>query len=489
MTLTDALRTASIALSNHSGQISVISKNVAGVGDPDYVKRDGVLTYGPGGAQMLEVARRIDTELAGATLRASSDVQYQQAQQRGLETMMTALGGPDFALSPAAGLGNLLVGLEAAAASPANSVALSSLVDDARNLAQMLNDASGAVVAARQNADQAISESVDRVNTLLAQFKEINDKVVRTTLLGKDPSDELDMRDELVKQIAGEIGIRTALREDNDMVLYATNGLTLFEKVPRAVEFQPVPIYGPSTTGNAVYIDGVAVNSGVSSMPLRTGNIAGQLALRDGTAVTAMNQLDEMARGLIDLFAERDQSVPATKPAIVGLFTWSGAPALPPGGALSAGLAGEIKVNAAYDPGQGGNANFIRDGGSSGDSDYVSNTAGAASFSDRLIALVDAFSADRTFDAAAGLPTTTSLKKFSDGALDWFQAERQSVDTAAQYRKELHDNLESRLVAKTGANLDEEMSMLLEVERSYQASTQIINAVDEMMNALMRATG
>ena len=39
----------------------------------------------------------------------------------------------------------------------------------------------------------------------------------------------------------------------------------------------------------------------------------------------------------------------------------------------------------------------------------------------------------------------------------------------------------------TGVNIDEEMSAILDLEKSYQASAKIIAAIDSMLNSLMEA--
>ena len=42
--------------------------------------------------------------------------------------------------------------------------------------------------------------------------------------------------------------------------------------------------------------------------------------------------------------------------------------------------------------------------------------------------------------------------------------------------------------SESGPNLDYEMSRLLEVERSYQATAQLLNAVNEMIAILIEAS-
>jgi flagellar hook-associated protein 1 FlgK len=41
----------------------------------------------------------------------------------------------------------------------------------------------------------------------------------------------------------------------------------------------------------------------------------------------------------------------------------------------------------------------------------------------------------------------------------------------------------------TGVNLDEELQLLLELEHSYQASSKLLNAIDEMLKSLLNAAG
>ena len=44
------------------------------------------------------------------------------------------------------------------------------------------------------------------------------------------------------------------------------------------------------------------------------------------------------------------------------------------------------------------------------------------------------------------------------------------------------------LSSATGINLDEEMTRLLDLELSYQASSKLITTIDGMFNALLTAT-
>ena len=90
-----------------------------------------------------------------------------------------------------------------------------------------------------------------------------------------------------------------------------------------------------------------------------------------------------------------------------------------------------------------------------------------------------------TFDAAAGLPASQSLNGFGASAADSLNAQRAAALTEQEYRVELATQFKQSLQSETGPNLDYEMSRLLEVERAYQASAQMLQTVDELFDTLL----
>lgn len=178
----------------------------------------------------------------------------------------------------------------------------------------------------RLRADKEISLQVDKLNGLLAKFEEANNEVKAQTAIGGDPSDALDQRETLLKDISSIIGINVVSRENNDVALYTTEGATLFEVVPRKVTFKAQPGYDATTTGNAIYVDGVALKAGSGSNSTAAGSLQGLMQVRDDLAPTMQSQLDEIARGLITMFAEKPADPASGLPNMPGLFTY-GSPA------------------------------------------------------------------------------------------------------------------------------------------------------------------
>jgi flagellar hook-associated protein 1 FlgK len=223
-------------------------------------------------------------------------------------------------------------------------------------------------------------------------------------------------------------------------------------------------------------------------MAIRSGNLFGLAKIRDDVAIVYQSQMDEVARGLIAAFAETDQSAVPALPNATGLFGYSGSPAVPASGVAIAGLAGDIRISAAVDATQGGLASRLRDGGINGAA-YNYNTSGAAGFSSRLTTLIDSLSADRSFDPATQLDAQDSLMSFATATTGWLESARQQATSASELQTTLKSRSADALQRVNGVNLDDEMAVMLELERTYQASARLISTVDKMLQSLIEMTG
>ncbi|MEZ5811889.1 MAG: flagellar hook-associated protein FlgK [Rhizobiaceae bacterium] len=484
MSLSTALNTAHLSLLNIGRQTSVATSNITNAGNENYTRRSASLESLYPGARVVSINRHAAAELFNSSIRALSDSEAQQTLLGRIESLQSTLMGPDGQFSISQYLTDFHDSLQLYAASPSNDLLGEGAVNSAKDLVRRLNEASNSIQAARTGIDSEIAASVDRLNGLLADFEKANVEVIQKTHAGADASDALDQRDMLLKEISKIVPVSTITRENNDLVLM-TGGATLFETTPRAVTFDPMSTFGPGTVGNTVRIDGLPVAPGAGSNTTARGSLGALIQLRDTVTVGMQGQLDEVARGLIEQFAERDPAGGGL-PALAGLFTYPGGPALPPAGTVVTGLAQSITVNALFDPATGGNPALLRDGGANG-AGYVQNTSGGASFSDRLINFSTLLDAPLTFDGVTGIGGDKSLLSFAADSASWLEGYRSEASNAASSKEALHVRLNSALVAETGVNLDAEMSRLLDLEHTFEASARLIRAVDEMLQDLFAA--
>lgn len=492
MSLSVALQVAQSALAARQTETSAASRNIAGAQDPGYSRKSVVLSTNysaggqSGGVRVEGIARTTDAALYTSLLKSTSAGTSQEAVLEGLQRLEETIGDTALEMSPAARLGELKTAIQTFAADPNDTILAQDMLGSAKDMVRTLNSGSDLVQNVRADADKAIASSVAEINTLLGQLESLNSVIIRGTQAGSDVTDALDSRDQVLLALSEEIGIRTLPREDGDLVVYTDSGVTLFETTARTVSFAPTNTFDPATVANAVYIDGVPVAGPNSVMPVGSGRLHGLASLRDDVAVTYQSQLDEIARGLVEAFAESDQSG-GGGPDQAGLFTWTGGPAVPTTATISVGLASDIQINANVDPDLGGELDLLRDGGISDplDPNYDYNPADLAGYNGRLQDYIDAMDGPRVFDAGVELDPTDTLTGFAASSVSWLESRRQTATGDLEVQSVIVSRTAESLSNTTGVNIDEEMTRLLDIERAYGAAAKLITAVDNMLDDLM----
>jgi len=487
MSLTAALSNANSSLFVSSERTNLVSRNIANADKAFYSRKSVETITMPGsGVRTSAVVRAEDPVLFKKILGSNSQTATYSARLDSLDALNNTISDVELDSSPAALINKLLSALQSYSAQPHSQLAAEAAVRSARNLATGLNTAAATVQSVRNEADTGIQASVDRVNALLDQFKTVNQEIVKGTISGRDITDYLDQRDQILHDLSNEMGIRTVTRENNDMVIYTDSGVTLFDRAPRKVEFDRTLNLTPGVPGGAVYVDGIPVTGANATMPLQSGRIVGLVQARDDASLSYEAQLDEMARVVVTMFAESDQSG-GGGPDVPGLFTYSGATTVPAAGTLIPGLAAALRVNSNVDPDQGGNANLLRDGAISGNADYRYNAGGQASYTDRIDALIEKMGESYAYDPVTKLAPNGTLANYSSVSAGWLQEQRKVADDSYTYQSTLYQRSFEAFTRNTGVNLDEELSLMLEIERSFATSSKLIATVDEMYNALLGA--
>jgi flagellar hook-associated protein 1 len=499
MSLSTAFNVISSAFVVNAAQTAVVSNNISNVNTPGYSREiANVVTNSYGGADVASVTREANAALLEQVSSSTSQAATQQAISNGLSTLAATVddssstsstsGADENGASPSTMLANLQSALTTYEDSPTSSSAADAVVSAASDLASSLNSGSSTVQHVREQADQDMASSVSTINSLLNQFTAANNAVVTGLQTGANISSAEDTRDSIVTQLAQQIGVSTVTAANGSESIYTDSGVTLFQDTPRTVSFTATPTLVDGASGNAVTVDGVPITGANSPMPIQSGALAGYAALRDTLAPEYEAQLDQIAGGLINAFAESDQSTTPTLPSLPGLFTTSGATSLPSMSATT-GLADAIKVNPTVDPSQGGDPTLVRDGGVSdpGNAAYIYNTTGSASYTGRIQELIGQISATQSFDPSAGLGSSASLTDYASASVSWLQGENQQASDASSYQSALATQATSALSNATGVNLDSEMTNMLNLENSYASSAKLLTTVTSMFSALLQA--
>ncbi len=507
MSISSALSTTKQIFSNTGTQTSVTSTNIANTQNANYAKRTAVLASSGNGALIATISREQNEPLLRQSITSTSLASGQSTLAKGLEEIRSLLGGNGYETSMSKKMTTLLNNIGAYAAKPSESTLAATVVSSAQDVVNTLNTTSNEVQAIRSRADAEIKTQVDKLNGLLSEFDTANTAVVQAAALGKQDNDALDKRDMLVKQMSEIVGVSSTIRTGNDMALYTTDGTTLFETIPRKVGFVPTTTYTADIEGQPITIDGVELKAGVGGDTNASGSLQALRQIRDGVAPQYQAQLDEMARGLIKSFAETLPSDPkGTFGAVAGLFTHKDASGVEqfnvPPGIVKVDINGDgipdvdkpgftnlgarIMVNSALVP-PTGVPTLIRDGGMNGPG-YKWNTNNDSSYSALLDRYVVMMQAKQGFDEISG-GTQKDLMSYASDSTGWLESLRSSSAAATEVKSAMQARSAEALSSETGVSLDEELSLLLDIEQSYKAATKLVSTIDEMMSALLNAAG
>ena len=458
MNLNVAANVARQSLIASQQQIALSGRNIAAASDPSRSRSSAVTaTTIDGGVRISGFRRAEDNALFTRMIRATSATAEADAVLTHLNVLADTIGDPEDEVSPAALIGKLSSALADYANAPDDALFGQTAVERARELAAGLKNAASELNLLRERADREMADGVGQVNDLLVQFDRANTAVLTATAAGDDATLWLDRRDAIVADISQYLGVSVMKRENGDMALFTDSGITLFDKSARAVEFTRTPVFTAGTNGVTVLIDGMPIIGPNATMPARSGSIVGHAAVRDTIAPTYRLQIDEIARVLVDTFADGPGS----------LFVTSGPP----------DYAGTIAVGAGVDPFQGGSVENLRDG--------TGNGAGVAAYPDRLMQLQEDLAAIVTFDPLAELSGQGTLQNFATGSIGWLENLRSSASTQAGKERAILDGASDALSRATGVNMDDEYAQQLAIERNFAASSRLIAIIDQMFAELL----
>ncbi|WP_102830616.1 flagellar hook-associated protein FlgK [Bartonella bovis] len=454
MAFNSTINTARNSLKATTGQLSIVSQNVVGAQDPNYVRRTSYIESGPRGAIHLMVRRDGDVHLLNNYLVKSSQAAVAGSVANGLNRLSNIYGVDEFSRAPSQLLSDFQKALQIYANDPQHRAAGDAAVDRARDLAYSLNEGNREIEKLRNDADSDIQDSVDHINDLLRQFHDLDQHVVRERNAGRDDSVYMDQRDAVLKALSQEIGINTVYHSDGSMTIYGMDGSTLYDKTPREVTFQSSNSLPAGAVGKQVFVDGVPLGHPSFVDPNGGGNLGGLLRIRDEIAPQYQKQLDEMANALMQMF-----------PGPPSLFLDGDQP----DGVIGPieGLSGRIRLNSIFD----------------------SNTEGGGPehFGEDLQSLVDAFDQKRLFGADTGLSPEQSIMDFSRNSIGWLEGLRSDANKDAKYHSTMFLHASEALSNGTGVNIDDEMVLMLQLEQTYTATTRIISTVGKMLDDLMIA--
>ena len=487
MSISSAINIALSGLTATGRRVEITSGNLAnalteGYGRQSVTLSSAVLGGFGSGVAVGGVNRASSPELTSARRIADGDLAGGQSELDAMVRLERSLGvaGDDDTLA------TRITAFEAALRQLAETPELAprqvAAATAASDIASRLNQISTEGTRVRQTADADIARQVTEVNGALSKIAKLNRQIQIFASSGRDTASLIDLRERLIDQVAAIVPIREQMRANGVVELTTAQGLILVDTRAREIQFTASPII----TAPMRYDDGAGALSGLTlngvditpggpgSQAIAGGALSGLFAIRDRIAPEVSDRADALAADLIGRLAASGLD-PTLAPGAPGLFTDDGAPYDP---ANLTGLAGRIRLNAAVDPGAGGDPSLMRDG-------LGATAAGPTADGTLPRAMLDALTAAGGVTAVPGLPPTLSFAQTAIGMIELTALGRVSAEANVASFSNTREILARAEAETIGVDTDAELQALIQIEQAFAANVQVIQTASRMLDQLM----
>ncbi len=481
MSIYSALNSAMTGLSAASRSSQIVSENLANALTPGYTRRVLDLNSpgaGVPGVRIGNVQRLNDPVVISNRRVAEAEYGAAKVQADFFDRMSDLVGTVDDEMSLASQLSEFESSLIEVVSRPDSQPRLNDLSVKAETLADSISRTAEGLRDLRINADSAISSQVNTVNQALKEIEKLNARIMVVEAGGMDAVSMYDQRDQLIDQVNEIIPVNVVRRDNGQVTLYSTGGVRLLDGKASELSFNPSRDIMPHMTlGNGMLsgleVDGRAIDTSPDG-PLRGGTLTAQFEIRDKTAVEAQEDLDAMARDLIERFQDPalDGTIGVTD---AGIFTDDG-------GFFDAsntvGISNRIELNGLVSLTGSAETWRFRDG-------LYSAAPGDPGDSSLLQAYSDALNTTRTV-SSIGLGTSDlTASTLSANLLSRFAQDNETASRGSAFAATSFNELSQAELA-LGVDTDAELQNLMLVEKYYAANARVISVVDELMETLLR---
>jgi flagellar hook-associated protein 1 FlgK len=305
MSLDAALNAAISGLRVNQAHVQLLSANIAHANDPGYskktlVRETTVLGNGQaGGVQVSGFEATISASLRRQFETFTSMNGLTGTQQEYLSRIQSLLG----ASSDTAALPKLFNDFTAAWQSfqsqPESAAAQHQVIAIGDQLAAEVRRLSAGIDQIDADIRKDLDASTDELNDKLAKVFELNLRIKASDPDGVERLDLIDQRDQIVREIANLVDVRSVDRENGAIALFTPAGLSLLDGAPARFDFDGT---------NIISVDSGAPVNGL----MREGKIKALLNLRyDGTAAGQPASADPASEVIRKLRSQLDMVVSA----------------------------------------------------------------------------------------------------------------------------------------------------------------------------------
>ena len=491
---TSALNSALSGLRISQKALDVTAANISNASTEGYTRKtlpqSTMIADGVGiGVRYGEIQRYVD-EAIQRDYRTQLGVQsYNTTTETYLSRIIALSGSTDAENNIGSAMGNLYNSFVSLSSLPDNLAKQNSVISSAETLARQMNNFASQISLIRNDVQTQLKSEVSNLNSSLDSIGQLNKAIAGMHAIGRSTAELEDQRDMLVKQVASQIDVNYYTDGSGVLVLQTKDGHILADRDARPISFSDGfltvrNLYPDGTVSGVLLKDSDTSNYDMAAHSVG-GSIGALLDMRDKELPSYNAQLDELAYQLaarfneqgMTLFVDGSGTIPADNPTAY------------------AGFAGTIKVN----------PNIVAD-----PSLVQKGTTGvpSAASSNAMVNKIVNYTFGKTKDSLGtpqnafnlsgagynqsikfniiGDPTAT-LQSFANAMLDGQAADYNTIKEAVTIESRYTQELQARLLDSSAVNTDQEMTRMIEFQRTYSASAKMISALDELFRDLLNA--
>ena len=442
------------AMNAEQGALSVTANNIANVNTPGYARQIPIFEENPA---LLQGPLTFGTGVSLARIESIRDSVleiriHQESQDSGrLDAFLNAMNQIQALFNEPAGAGlsgpltNFFNAWQQLASDPANLSLRQNLLTAAQNLASAFRQTVTALDTEQHNLDLGVQQSVATINRLTAEIASLNGQIHALTGAGQDASSLVAQREALLNQLSALVDVQFIDSGNGGLTLTTAGGAPL---VIGNQSFALDTATDPSTGLTHIFSQGSDITA-----QIRSGQIAGLLAVRDDQIPALLGQLDTLAAGVAGAVNAQHQAGYDLNGNPGGNFFTPP----PPGGAgaaasFSVAVSDPALIAASADgtPGNNGNANAI-----------------AALATSAIVA----GQSPATFYAGLVFQVGNTVANAS--------AQKDATDLVLQ-------QLNTQRGALSGVSLDEEAASLLRFEQAYNAAARVATTIADLTTTALQ---
>lgn len=329
---------------------------------------------------------------------------------------------------------------------PSDPSLRASAVDSARRFASSMSNTYSGVESVAEGLTRDAQASLDNVNAGLAELASLN-AAISNSGAGLQAGDLSDRRDQLLQELAGEVGVTANIGADGQATVFLGGHAVVSGDQARELSM------GEDASGEPQLL--LSSGSGFVDVTDEAGGRVGGLLLARDEAYGYLAQLDQLAEAVADAFnTQHAAGFDANGDPGAGFFTIT----------AGAGSAGTLGIDEALLE----DAQLLALAGS---------PTAEAGDGDNLRLFLDL--------EAQQIVGGKTAHEFASSLVNEVGTDVATAEANLQQASSVMADLSEVRQAISGVDLDEEATRLIEYQAAFEAASKVIRAADEMLGVVM----